>query len=491
MPAVLLCGAVAGAGLLGLTSAHLLPVVIGLAALAPVVAHVRHVGVRRAISEPSPITFIVAFYVLVFPARGLVMAATHYTDAQFGHMAVTGKNLTDVLLLASLGTTLLVEGYYFTAARVDQAASLRDLKALAVPSPTPVVVLAGVLGFIALTGLVVVIGRYGGIAGAQAALLSHSKEGPLTSDTSLTDSAWQLFAGPSVWAATYVATNPATPRATRGIFAAVVGVVLVGMLVVYGSRLDAILALFGSWLVLHYSGRRVPMALLVALIPAFAVVSVLVLSSRTSSSLQAVSKVERYSRIAGYGVLDVSLAIWQDPAALRQEISRPNRWLDLPGYLVPARLWPGRPDINPRRLDVYVAKAIGTPNDRYTGFPPTYLMEDWLLGGWPLVLVLSGLGGAAIGWADKRLVRDLSKLTPGRVLAYCFVATAAFNYYKDGDILTSSVGDIRLAIYLSLLLFVTRVWKVRPSVLASRARRSRGLLDPPDSTQPQGSSGAM
>jgi hypothetical protein len=483
--AAVLVGVIAACAI-GLFSSHLQAIPIALLSLLPVFAHVRHVGLRRALTEPTPAAFIVAFYVLVFPLRGLVMAASHYTDVLFGHSAVTARDLENVLALASIGTTLLIEGYYFTAGRKYPVATPSRLRAEVLPCPMQVVRLAGLLAFIALVGLVLVISRYGGIGGAQAALLSHAK-GPLSSDTNPADSAWQLFAGPAVWCAAYVAANRATVGTLRLLFGGVAVVILAAMFVVYGSRLNATLALVGAWIVFHYSGGRVSVPLVLAIVPLFALLSLAVLSSRETTPAPRLPLIERYSRIAAYGVLDVSLAVSQEATTLRHDLSAPNRWLDLPGYLVPSALWHGRPDINARRLDVYVARAIGNQNDLNTGFPPTYLMEDWLLGGWPLLLVMSALGGIALGWLDKKLVGQGANLTAGRLFAYCFLVTAAFGYYKDGDILTSTVGDVRTALYLGVLLAVTGAWSVR---LTSPPQRGADRGGSAPVTRPSGAVGA-
>src|SRR5215217_7264505 len=44
--------------------------------LLPVLSHIRWVGVRRAITEPSPVTLILVFYVFAFPQRGAVVAVS-------------------------------------------------------------------------------------------------------------------------------------------------------------------------------------------------------------------------------------------------------------------------------------------------------------------------------------------------------------------------------------------------------------------------------
>jgi hypothetical protein len=460
-PWAIYVSAIVAAGVVGIAADDLAPALVGAATLLPVASLVRHTGVRGALTEPTPALFIVGFYVAVFPLRALVIAASGYDDLILPSGPLGAAKMVPLLLLASAGTTLLVESYYFM---------VRPRGPFSPPTPEDrwvnrslswhTVALSGALAFLAVAGLAGVLVRYGGISAAQSALLSHSKGALTASGASLTASAWELFAAPAVWCAACVALHRNAAMGTRTAFAGIGVLLLVAMLVVYGSRLEVVLGLIGVWIAFNQSGRRVPAWVVLAGLPVLVVVSAIVLSARETATARGETPAEHYSRILGYGVLDVSLLVWHEPDAVRSDLRQPNRWLDLPGYLVPAQLWPGRPDIDSQRLDVYVARAVGTQNDQETGFPITFLMEGWLLGGWLGALLLAALTGGLIGFADGK-VRRVSAVSVGGVLAQCFIATVAFGYYKDGDILTSFTGDFRQAVYLAILVAVTGVWSPR------------------------------
>jgi hypothetical protein len=452
--------AVAAALLIGLESSHLFGVVVGLATLLPLFSHIRHVGLREVFAEPSAATIIVGFYLFVFPLRALVIAASGYGDVFLAHGTVSSSDVVAMLLLASVATTTLIESYYFALG-----------KGRLVPRPSPadtdsrsVVLLATVLASLALFSLVGVLVQYGGLKGAQAAFLAHNVVAALEGKTSVAGSGWELFAVPAVWSAAYVAVNPGPPKWIRVSFTFTAALIVFSALVVYGSRLNALLALIGVWVVLYYAGRRVPTRLILVVLPVAVLLSGPLVSARTSGPATRLSVIERYSRIAGYDVLDVALAIRREPQQVRAELDQSKRWLDLPAYFVPSVLWHGRPNLNARRLGLYVAQDLGTVNDQATGFPSTYVTEGWLIGGWPATLALSVLVGGFLGWARRRLVGSPRPPSPAAVLAYCFVVTAGWTYYKDGDILSTIVGQTRTAVYLTLIMLATGMlgWRIRP-----------------------------
>ena len=462
--------AVAAALLIGFESSHLYAVVVGLATLLPLFSHVRRVGLRDAVTEPSAVTIIVGFYVFWFPLRGLVIVASGYGDVFLSRGAVSSSDLVAMLLLASGATTALVESYYFALGRrvtpepVDQSS----------PAAQGVVTLATVLAGISLLSLAGVIVEYGGIGGAQSAFLSHSNAAELQGNTSIPGSAWGIFAVPAVWGAAYVAVNAGQPKWIRVSFTVAAALLVSAMLVVYGSRLNTLLALMGVWVVLYYSGRRIPARLIFAVIVLAVLVSAPIESQRTAGSAPRISAIERYSQITGYGVLDVSLAIRREPQEIRTQLMQPQRWLDLPAYFVPSFLWHGRPVLTAIRIAHYTAAALGGVADKFTGLPSTYITEAWLIGDWPAALIISTLFGAFLGWTRRRLV-GAARPSPAAVLTYCFVVTVGWTYYKDGDIVATIVGDTRNAIYLALLMFAT-------GVLGRRARpHARRLAQPPES----------
>ena len=444
----------AAAILLGLGSDHLAPVAVGLVTLLPLVSHVRWVGWRRAIAEPSAATIIVGFYVAVFPLRGLVIAASGYTDVDFVRGVVSGEDLVAALVLASLATTALLEAFY--AVRGPE----RHL-----PSPTAgdrhanVMALAGALGLISLGALVGVLVQFGGLAGAQSELLSHSTESLLQGQRTIPESIWWVLAVPAVWSAAYVAVDVANDAVVRWAFASLGILIVLAELIVFGSRLNAILALVGAWIVWHYSGRPLPVRVILIAIPVLILLSVPIVSERGGGYDTSLSTVERYSRIAGYGVLDASLAVHQEPDEIRAKMRDPQRWFDMPAYFAPSSVWPDKPNIDSRRMGLYLAQTLGDQNQQATGWPSTYITEGWLYAGWPGVLLVSLLFGAVLGVLHRRLVGwPRRPLTPAALLCYCFVATVAFGYYKDGDALVWFVGNGRSLVYLAVAVLAAGVW---------------------------------
>jgi len=457
---------VALAGLIGFEAHELEPVAIALVTLAPLASHARHVGLRHMLTEPSSATIIVWFYIAVFPLRALVIAASGYDDVYLARGVVPSNSLVAELLLASFATTALIEAYYFVLGPLKPQPIAKDQ----LPLPPAVVRFAFLLSGLALVSLVGVIATYGGIGAAHAALLQHSVAATLQGKTSLSESAFELFAAPSVWAASYVAINRQAAKHIRVTLGAAAGLVILGALIVYGSRLNALLGLMGVWVVLYYSGRRLSTGRVLAALVVAVLVSQPILSERAGGIKARESTLEKYSRIVGYGELDVALAIRQEPDTIRQKFDDPNRWLELPEYFVPSFIWHNRPILFANRLGLYVGEELGNVNDATIGLPSTYVTEGWLLGGWIPTLIISLVFGAFLGWGRKRLV---SSPTPSAaaVLTYCFMVTLGWTYYKDGDLVPTIVGQTRTAVYLGLLLLVT-------GVIGVRARRPKPIYNP-------------
>ena len=462
--------AVAAALLIGVESSHLIAVVIGLATLLPLFSHVRHVGVRDALAEPSAVTIIVFFYLLWFPVRALVIAASGYRDLTLLPGVVSSGEMVAVLLLASVANTALVESYYVALGR--RFAPQPKLTSAALPQQG-VVTLATILACISVVSLAGVLVQFGGLSGAEAAFLHHSTLAAIQGKTSIAESGWGIFATPTVWCTAYVAANAGPPKWLRVAFTLVATLIIITALV-YGSRLTALYGLVGVWVVLYYSGWRIPARLIIALVTLGILLSEPIVSGRTLDSAPRLSVLERYSRLTGYGVLDVSLALYQEPQETRAELMQPDRWLDLPAYFVPAVLWPGRPNLYARRFGLYVAQNLGNVNDKATGFASTYVMEGWLIGGWPATLIISILFGAFLGRARRRLVGSPGRPSPAAVLTYCFVVTLGWAYYEGGDIVSTIVGEGRIVIYLVGLMFITGVLGGRAGREMRRLSRASG-----------------
>jgi hypothetical protein len=454
---VVLCAACAVA--LGVLSASAYGVYIGvgLIALLPLASHARHVGVRNMLSEPNTITVIVGFYLFIFPLRGLVVALSGFTDVLHNRQVVTGGEVVSVLLLASVATTVLVESYYFACPNPSRRPPIATEPA---ERHAAVVRLATLLIMITLVGLAGVLATYGGISGARAQFLTHTVTSALEGEANLAGSIWENFAVPTVWCCAYIVFNKGSSKAAKLAYATSALTIIAAALVIYGSRLDTLLGLIGVWVIYFYSGRRIPARVILLAFPIAVLLSLPILSERQSQNTKRsvyvphTSTIERLSQVSSYDVLDVSLAIHSEPAQIRAQLTEPKRWLDLPGYFVPAVLWHSRPNLASRRLGLYTAQDFGTVNDQATGFPTTYITEGWLIGGWPGTIILSIMFGLAIGWAVRRLTRD-SPPSPAMVLSLAFVVTLGWTYYKDGDLLSLIVGHVRQAVYLMILLWIT------------------------------------
>jgi hypothetical protein len=453
---VLYAAATICAAMVGLASDHLYPAVIGMVTLLPVASHVRHVGWRHAVSDPSPIPFIVAFYLLFFPVRGLVVALAHEQDLSLPGLPVSSGALVFVLMLAAACTTTLVEAYYLT--RRWQP----TLPRLSGPIG-PVVRLNYALSLISLAALAVEIRHDGGVGAARALYYSHSIARQLAGNaTASSTSAWSIFSVPAVWTSAAVLFNPKRATTAARAWAASSTVIILAMdLYIFGSRLSVTLGLIGAWIIFRYCGRRVPDLWLAVALVAGILLSQPLLSSRTTALRS--SRAESLSRVAGYGVLDVMLAIHREPWLLQPAARNLHKWEVLPEYFVPAFLWPSRPNIALVSLGHLTAVDYGAAYDADTSFPATYITEAWLIAGVPGAIGLSLLFGAGLGYSVRKLV-GRGALSQAALLVYCFVAVEAWDYFKDGNLLVTLVGDARAAIYLGALMWVFGAFGVSPSV---------------------------
>ena len=454
---VIVCG-LGAAVLLGLFASHLGGVLLGLLTLLPVASHVRAIGWRRALTEPSAVTFVLFFYLCVFPQRALGIALSSYGSIDFSLGRPTDYELATTLAIASVGTSALVEGFHYARRR---GAGLGAVRAKAAePAREGVVALAALSALVSLGALCVLIIENGGIGGTTAIFFSHSKSAAGQART-LPAAVWAVFSVPAVWFAALVVYRKSRGRGVAIAFRASAITLLAAQVLIFGSRLNALLAIMGAWIIAHAYGRRIPVAAVVAAVPFLLLLSVSILAQRPGSHFDGLPAYERYSRVAAYGVLDASIAVQERPGNIRARLTEPERWLNLPLYLVPSPVWPGKPRIDNRRMDVFVAQAVGTQYQQDTGFPTTYITEARLYGGWPAALCASLIFGLLLGAAHKRILGSAGKrASPSSLIWYCFIVGLAFTYYKDGDLLVTAVGQLRGAVYLGAAMLVTGVWAV-------------------------------
>lgn len=460
---VITVAALVGAVLLGAAALHLDGVAVGVVSLLPLIAHARRTGLRRALTEPSAATIIVLFYLAIFPLRALGMVLAGYQNIDLVRGTVSGADVVAALVLASLATTALVEAFHFGArTRRSGPRQRRDFQA----SWDGLALAASVLTGLALVALGLIIVQNGGIAGAKAAFIAHTKTAALAGQQQgVALSIWGIISVPAVWFATCYAVDPRAGKVRQRLLVAASGIIVAAHLVIFGSRLNSLLAVLGAWVIYHYAKRNVSLLKILVAVPLILIVSASILSNRPGGEIAGSTQFERYSKMIGYSVLDTGLAVRQNPTVIKAKLDDGQRWLDLPLYFAPTPLFPHKPSIDARRLDLFVAQSLGNKFQQETGYPTSYITELWLYGGWVLVLVASALFGYLLGRVHRRLLRD--PLTQGALIFYAFVVTGAFSYYKDGDLLTSLVGTTRTGVYVALALVAFGLW----SPFASRRAR--------------------
>jgi hypothetical protein len=302
-----------------------------------------------------------------------------------------------------------------------------------------------------------IVVQNGGIAGAQAQFLGHTKTAALQGQAQgVAQSIWAILSVPAVWFATCYAVDPRAGALRRRVLVAASGVIVVAHLVIFGSRLNSLLAVIGAWVIYHYAKRNVSLVKILVAIPIILVLSASILSNRPGGEIVGGTQYERYSKMIGYSVLDTALAVRQNPGVIRAKLNDGQRWLDLPLYFAPTPLFPHKPSIESRRLDLFVAQSLGNKFQQETGYPTSYMTELWLYGGWVVVVVASILFGYVLGRVHRRLLKP--PLTQGALIFYAFVVTGAFSYYKDGDLLTSAVGTTRTGVYVAAALLAFGLW---------------------------------
>jgi hypothetical protein len=476
---LIIVSALASAVLLGAVAGHLDGLAVAAISLLPLAAHARRTGIKRALTEPSAATILVLFYLAIFPLRALGMAIAGYANIDLVRGTVTSSDVIDALVLASVATTVLVEAFHFAAhTKLGESPQQRSFQA----SWHGLALAASVLVGLALAALAVILAQNGGIAGAKAEFIGHTKTAALQGEQQgVALSIWAILSVPSVWFATCYAVDPRAGGIRRRLLVAASGIIVVAHLVIFGSRLNSLLAVLGAWVIYHYAKRNVSLAKILISIPLILVLSASILANRPGGEVTGSTQYERYSKMIGYSVLDTGLAVRQNPEVIKSKLDDGQRWLDLPLYFAPTPLFPDKPSIEQRRLDLFVAQSLGNKFQQETGYPTSYITELWLYGGWVVVLLASALFGYGLGRVHRKLIR--APLTQGAVLFYAFVVSGAFSYYKDGDMLTSAVGITRQGIYVAAALLAFGLW----SPFANRrARLEQGKVGPANASATQG-----
>jgi hypothetical protein len=315
---------------------------------------------------------------------------------------------------------------------------------------------------LAAVGLALLTLHNGGLAGVYAKYASHDKLAYLDTRDSLANALWNTFSVWGVWVAILVCADRGASAWSRlGFGTAALGLGLIQVMV-FASRLYPVLMLLGGWICWHQLGRRIPLVALGVVAVVGIVGSVGLIQSRTHGLSGHGTTGTDLVRVAGYSVLDTTIAIRQRPADLRELVRQPDQWIQGPLYLLPHALRPGVAPLDSRRFDVYTASALGTGIQRLTtGLPAGFAAELWLLGGWGLVIVVVGALGLVCGLAQ----RGLRRLSSGRPAAGALIGSAAitalFTFFKDGDLLVSMVNGVKTTAYLAILVALVGLLRTR------------------------------
>ncbi len=462
---------------IGYLSPWLSGVAVGLICLLPFFSHLHWVGYRRAFAEPSAVTVVLVFYVFVFPLRGLSLVLGHFAYTEPILRGVSTRDVVTTLILASVATSLFVEAYhYFRHARLDAA----PLRTTPRSESGSMVLLGAVFCVIVFGSLLLMIKQSGGIAGVKATYLSHSKTLALESK-SIATSLWTLSV-PAAWCAAYIMFDRHVLPILRLAALGILFLLLAATLVLFGGRLNALLMLIGVWTIFHHTVRPLsPGAITVSIILVIAL-SIPVLQQRAggnpfSTTSFGIPTYQRISQLTGYGVLDASIAVHQEPQQLRSAMLAPKRLSVGVAYIVPSWLWPNKPEFEDYRLDTLIARDFGTQYQQDTGYPSSYITEMRLYGGITAVLLASILFGILTAMLERFAVRQWHGGSPGALLWLCFVVTAAFSYWKDGDVLMTVVGFTKISLYLVAAMLAAGV-RVTGGLAGTRRHRGASLVRP-------------
>jgi hypothetical protein len=298
---------------------------------------------------------------------------------------------------------------------------------------------------------------------AAEALRSHDKEQLAAAAQTIGLSFWSIFALPACVALGIVALHRGwggTARAVAAVQLSALAIVAGGL---FGSRLLLTLAAIAiAGATYGAGGRRMRLRTVGAAIVVFLAISSAILVSREGAhNSPGQDAVVAQLRTLGYGMFDVSLAVWAERETLGAAYREVGRVQPIASLSLP---FVGRraTDISEIRYDVMTARVIGGAAhvDR-SGFPPSFPTAAVVAVG-PLAAVGLGLMGGIVAvvaaTALGRRRHAYASLFLG--LWYAFV----FNAYKDGDVLLNAAAELKRWVYVAVLVAgasILDAWRVR------------------------------
>lgn len=358
-----------------------------------------------------------------------------------GKLRFVGGAEADDLQLLRLVTGLSILAGLFVAGMAWQEARLRPHEKP--PRDTTLALLGHATFALAAIGLARIVWLADGVAAARAALSLHQRDVSLSLAGDFGSSLWSLCALPAMVLVAYEVWDTRVAW-RRNIALAQLSVLLVSQVFIFGSRLNLVLAGIGILVLRHgLTGRSLTVRQAAAGGGAFAALSAVVLTQRAA----AIGAGERAGivEILGYSILDVSASLSLIRERVAEQIGDVDRYVPLLSSVIPT-VGPNARELSEKRLDVIIARAIGTQHQAEgSGLPPSLPTALYIGYGTLTAVALMLALGLLVGWLETHLA---NRGSAAAVFALALLTIFVINVYKSGDIPLDLAGEARRWLYL-------------------------------------------
>jgi len=387
---------------------------------------------------------ILAYYFLFFVLSGSYLL--FYRDAKLLIVVKEGAG-TPVIIGVGIAMFFFVVGYFLLNGKRKNA--LATNLQLGQSNDFRIFQLALFFLFLAYLGQILLWVEFGSIEGIRVQYILHQKSFNPSTLEKFGSMLWSTFHPFGIWlSAMAYAEN--TKNRVRGIFFAIVSVLaIIISIYIFGSRTQLLIIGSGVVLIYHWKIKRISWSKLALVIPFLIALSVWVVGYRTDNVVE--WNLEIIFNNLGHSVLDVFIGIYNYPIP-KDFVLDYQRWLQLPVSLIPRFIWPDKPIMSITRLDWLIADFFrGRTGQTETGYPASMFAEWYVLGGWPLVMVISFSFGLMVNAVDRWF---LSKIHNNNyIFVYIPVFVSLLSYFKDGDIVMSMSSSLK-SLTLGILIFV-------------------------------------
>jgi oligosaccharide repeat unit polymerase len=321
-----------------------------------------------------------------------------------------------------------------------------------------VFVLAMLFIVLAYFGQVLLLYEYKGLFGLREQYILHTKTFNQSTIEKMGLMLWSTFHPFGVWLTT-LAFAYAKNRHKRTVYGIllffILTIAVTTSILIFGSRLQLLVLGVGVILIYHWKIKTISRRDLFLAAPALIIFSIWVVAYRTNNIAELTLESIIYN--LGHSVLDTFIAINNYPIP-RSFVTSYERWIQLPLSLIPRVIWPDKPVLATIRLDWLIADYYrGYTGRSTTGYPSSMFAEWFVLGGWPLVTLLSFVMGLFTGFIDKWFLRN--KQNRYIIIVYISIFVSMVNYFKDGDIVMSVSSTIK-SLAIALLVYTILQWDI-------------------------------